>query len=206
MYYIVAIGSLPTCSVCNTAHEMMRNKFAWSEEQRTIVLQFLRLHLKQQQTERLRLELVKKKCATEFGKRLNLSYLKRTGLLLLLLLLLLLDSVGNPKNLFIYADAMTESAGDSPKEGCQRHSTPGKVIKNRLFAVQIVCGSIDNILYISVDQTMPGGANIAVEIQRVALDYLSKVLESKKQLMPRTQYWQFDNCGENKVINLIQYK
>ena len=98
---------------------------------------------------------------------------------------------------------MTESAGDSPKEGCQRHSNPGKVIKNRLFAVQVVCGTIDVILYISVDQTIPGGANIAVEIQRVALDYLAKVLEAKKLLMPRIQYWQFDNCGENKVLKLI---
>ena len=60
-------GSLPTCSVCNTAHEMMRNKSAWSEQQRKIVLQFLRLHLKQQQTERLRLEYVKKLCAEEYG-------------------------------------------------------------------------------------------------------------------------------------------
>jgi hypothetical protein len=47
---------------------MMRNKLAWSEQQRKIVLQFLRLHLKQQQTERLRLEKVKKMCAEEYGK------------------------------------------------------------------------------------------------------------------------------------------
>ena len=73
-FSFIVIGSLPTCSVCNTAHEMMRNKFAWSEDQRKIVLQFMRLHLKQQQTERLRLEYVKKKCASEFGKRLHFLF------------------------------------------------------------------------------------------------------------------------------------
>ena len=46
---------------------MMRNKLAWTEQQRKIVLQFLRLHLKQQQTERLRLEMVKKMCKEEYG-------------------------------------------------------------------------------------------------------------------------------------------
>jgi hypothetical protein len=36
--------------------------------------------------------------------------------------------------------------------------------------VQAVGGLIDAILYISVDQqTIPGGANLAIEIQRVAI-------------------------------------
>ena len=105
-----------------------------------------------------------------------------------------------PKYAFIYSDAMTESKGNCPKEGKKRHSNPGKVIKNRLFAVQVVSGPIDAILYISVDQTMAGGANLAVEIQRIAIDHLTKMLAGRNLLMPRIQYWQFDNCGENKVI------
>jgi hypothetical protein len=105
-----------------------------------------------------------------------------------------------PKYAFVYSDAMTESKGDCPKEGKKRHSNQGKVIKNRLFAVQVVCGPIDAILYISVDQTIAGGANLAVEIQRVAIDELTKMLAAKNLVMPRVQYWQFDNCGENKVI------
>ncbi len=113
---------------------------------------------------------------------------------------MLSDSKGMPKYAFIYADAMTESRGDYPKEGKKRHSNPGKVIKNRLFAVQVVCGPIDAILYISVDQTMSGGANLTVEIQRVAMEHLTKMLAKEKLLLPRIQYWQFDNCGENKVI------
>ena len=108
-----------------------------------------------------------------------------------------------PKYAFIYSDAMTESRGDCPKEGKTRHSNPGKVIKNRLFAVQVVCGPIDEILYISVDQTIAGGANLAVEIQRLAIAELSKMLGKLKMILPRTQFWQFDNCGENKVKLLL---
>jgi hypothetical protein len=95
---------------------------------------------------------------------------------------------------------MTESKGDTPKEGATRHSSPGKVIKNRLFAIQVVCGPIDAILYVSVDQTISGGANLAVEIQRVAIAHLTKMLADRKLLFPRSQFWQFDNCGENKVV------
>ena len=61
------LGSLPTCSVCNTAHEMLRNTTKWNESQREIILQYLRLHLKQQQTERLQLDAVKVRCK-EKGK------------------------------------------------------------------------------------------------------------------------------------------
>ena len=110
-----------------------------------------------------------------------------------------------PKYAFIYTDAMTEQRGDTPKEGKKRHSNPGKVIKNRLFAAQIISGPIDAILYISVDQTISGGANIAVEVQRVAIDHLTKMLAAEKMHLPRSQYWQFDNCGENKVLHLLYY-
>jgi hypothetical protein len=108
-----------------------------------------------------------------------------------------------PKYAFIYSDAMTESRGDCPKVGKKRHSNPGKVIKNRLFAVQVICGPIDAILYISVDQTIAGGGNLAIEIQRVAISNLTSMLGKEKMVLPRTQYWQFDNCGENKVLLVV---
>jgi hypothetical protein len=53
---------------------LLGNKVAWNQKQCKIVLQFLRLHLKQQQTERLRLEKVKKICAEEYGKELKLKH------------------------------------------------------------------------------------------------------------------------------------
>ena len=110
------------------------------------------------------------------------------------------DAKGNPQKCLIYADAMTLSRGDTPKEGKKRRSNPGKVISNRLFAVQIIAGDVDTMLHVNVDQTIPGGANLAIEIQRLALQHLSNELEKLGKLMPRIYHWQFDNCGENKVF------
>ena len=63
------LGSFPTCNVCNTAHEMMRAK-KWNDNQKEIVLRFLRLHLKQQLTERLQLEKIKRQCKNGKGNKL----------------------------------------------------------------------------------------------------------------------------------------
>ena len=65
-------GSMPTCSICNVANEMLRNTKRWNEAQREVVLKFQRLHLKQQQLERENLELTKKLCA-RVGKIVNNS-------------------------------------------------------------------------------------------------------------------------------------
>jgi hypothetical protein len=55
------------------------------------------------------------------------------------------------------------------------------------------------MLSVSTDNTMAGGANLAIEIQRLALEYLAKELEKQGLRMPRRLHFQFDNCGENKV-------
>jgi hypothetical protein len=104
-----------------------------------------------------------------------------------------------PTDAFIYSDAMTESIGDTPKEGVERKSKQTKSIKNRLFCVEVICRPIDMMLYVSTDKTMAGGANLAIEIQRLALEYLAKELEKQGLRMPRRLHFQFDNCGENKV-------
>ena len=110
-----------------------------------------------------------------------------------------------PTDAFIYSDAMTESKGDTPKEGVTRQSKQQKSIKNRLFACEVICGPVNLMLYISVDNTIAGGANIAIEIQRVGLEYLAKELEVRGLRMPRTLHFQFDNCGENKVCNFSMH-
>ena len=110
------------------------------------------------------------------------------------------DKDGMPTDAFVYSDAMTESKGNTPKEGVHRQSKQAKYIRNRLFAVEVICGPVDLMLYVSVDNTMAGGANLAIEIQRLALEYLSKELEKHKLRMPRKLHFQFDNCGENKAI------
>ena len=57
-------------------------------------------------------------------------------------------------------------------------------------------------MYISVDNMISGGANLAIEIQRKSIEKLSDELQKRNLLMPSTMYWQFDNCGENKVRKL----
>jgi hypothetical protein len=55
------------------------------------------------------------------------------------------------------------------------------------------------LMYICVDNLIKGGANLTIEIQRVALRKLSEILEADGLQMPRELNFQFDNCGENKV-------
>ena len=59
------------------------------------------------------------------------------------------------------------------------------------------------MMYISVDQMVMGGANLAIEIQRVAMDKLRIELEMRGLLIPKVMHFQFDNCGENKVNKYI---
>ena len=94
---------------------------------------------------------------------------------------------------------MTLQTGNTPKIGDFRSSKMGKQIANRLFGVQVVCGPLNFMMYVSVDNMISGGANLAIEIQRKAIEKLSVELQKKTMLMPSIMYWQFDNCGENKV-------
>ena len=68
-------GSMPTCNVCNTANEMLRNTKRWNEAQREVVLKFQRLHLRQQQLERENLELTRKLCGRVGNKLIILHAL-----------------------------------------------------------------------------------------------------------------------------------
>ena len=113
------------------------------------------------------------------------------------------DANGMPTDAFIYSDAMTESKGDTPKEGVERQSKQAKSIKNRLFAVEVISGPVHLMLYVSTDNTMLGGANLAIEIQRLALGYLAEELGRQCLRMPRKLHFQFDNCGENKVMVVL---
>ena len=178
----VIIGSFPTCEICNNADALLRNRSKnLDDAQRLVVLAFKRLHLRQQTNERRHMELVKERCS------------KFT---------VAADGKRQPREAFIYSDAMTESTGSTPKVGRDRHSKPSKQIKNRLFTVQVICGDLNYYMNLSVDQLMPGGANLAIEIQRIAMERLSKDLSNLGLEMPPIVHWQFDNCGENKVYHI----
>ena len=62
------------------------------------------------------------------------------------------------------------------------------------------CFAVIDIMYVSVDDTIAAGANLAIEITRLALNTLSEELFKNGLEMPREIYFQYDNCGENKVI------
>ena len=94
---------------------------------------------------------------------------------------------------------MTQLTGNTPKIGDYRSSKISLQITNRLFGVQAICGPLNFMMYVSVDNMISGGASLAIEIQRKAIEKLSEELQKKTMLMPPIMYWQFDNCGENKV-------
>jgi hypothetical protein len=174
-------GSFPTCDICNTALEMLRDTKRWDSAQREIVLRFRRLHLKQQQIEREHLEKVKQDC-----RKID-------------------PTTGMPLQALIFTDAMTSSRGNTPKEGVGRRSKQTKAILNRVFGTQVICGPVEFLMYSSVDQLQMGGANLAIEIQRLAIEKLSIELEKRNLLTPRIITFQFDNCGENKNKEMFCY-
>lgn len=134
------------------------------------------LHLKQQERERERLKLL----------TLNATKVD--------------TQTGMPIEALIFCDAMTSSRGNTPKFGVKRHSKPGfnfstilsckyawllyvhyfcigATILNRVFGIQVVCGPhINFMMYCSVDQLVAGGANLAIEIQRIAIMKLNDEL------------------------------
>lgn len=171
-------GSFPTCDICNTALEMLRDTKRWNKAQRDIVLKFRRLHLKQQQLEREHLEQLKDR-----SRKLD-------------------SKTGMPLQAFFFTDAMTSSKGNTPKEGVKRKGKEGKTVLNRVFGTQVICGPIEFMMYTSVNQLQMGGANLAIEVQRLAIEKLSFELEKHNLLMPRIMNFQFDNCGENKVSSI----
>ena len=178
---IVIIGSFPTCEICNSADALLQNRSkTLSDAERLVVLAFKRLHLRQQANERRELEATKIRCGkvtiTADGKR-------------------------QPNAAMFYSDAMTEATGSTPRVGSEQtsHSKPGKQIKNRLFTMQVISGDLNYYMNISVDQMISGGANLAIEIQRIAMERLSQDLAAIGLELPPVCYFQFDNCGENKV-------
>ena len=109
------------------------------------------------------------------------------------------DDDGNPKLLIIQPDGMTKLRGATPKQGLSNRSKQSYSIENRLIGVRIICGSAINfMLYVSVDQTIPGGANLFVDVYRKAIEETSKLLEELGQQLPKEMLWQADNCGDNK--------
>ena len=110
---------------------------------------------------------------------------------------------GVAMGLYIKQDAFSKDKGATPKWGVHRRATcTSNTFGNRFFGVEIICGEVSFFMTVSFDQLQGGGANTAIEVQRIALEKVALELAKRKMVMPKKFYFHFDNCGENKVIVL----
>jgi hypothetical protein len=112
-----------------------------------------------------------------------------------------LDKDGQPIMGLLFTDGMTSMAGNTPKVGKNHHSSPKSTyMVSRVIGVEVYCGPINTVFLYTTDNMVTGGSNIMIEIQRQALIDLSKLLKKEGMNMPKEMIFQFDNCGENKVL------
>ena len=76
------------------------------------------------------------------------------------------DENGNPTHMLIFGDGMTKFAGATPKYGKRSSKTDSSLFSNRVFGVEVYCGPIAGEILIHTDETVRGGANLIIEIQR----------------------------------------
>jgi len=94
---------------------------------------------------------------------------------------------------------------------------------SRYIGVEVGCGTFFEVFLYYTNDTVAGGANIMIEVQRqgnphyclvsihlivicvvvAALRDLGKILAEDGIPMPKELILQFDNCGENKVYILL---
>lgn len=98
---------------------------------------------------------------------------------------------------------MTNMTCATPKVGVKRHSHAGKQIDSRVIGVEVICGSIETVFLYYTDNLVSGGANIMIEVIRQAQIDLARLLKKEGYNMPKEIAFQFDNCGENKVIKIL---
>jgi hypothetical protein len=156
----------------------------FTQSQRDIIKEFQKLHLDQQANERAYLNEKKFECQQ-------------------------LDQFGQPKIGMLYSDGMTIMSCNTPKFGKHHHSAGSQtnVVESRVIGVEVYCGPVNTVFLYYTDNMISGGANIMIEVQRQAMLDLSKLLSEKGCKMPSEFIFQFDNCGENKVlfVNLCEF-
>lgn len=199
--FLGAKGSFNTCEICNSLNNLLKNtRKKLKKEQIRIIQEFKRLHIGQQSIERKKLEV---------NKEMSLE----------------VNDTGQPQQGLIFIDGMTEMKGNTPKLGATRNSKVDHVIANRVIGVEVYCGPINTVFLYNTDQMVGKGANTMIEIVRqgnhnkinlyvprclishinyyvtyLAQSDLQTELLKKGLHMPSKMMWQFDNCGENKVI------
>ncbi len=78
-------------------------------------------------------------------------------------------------------------------------------IANRTIGVEVHCGPIKGMFLYHAGDFIAGGANLMIEIQHQAMSDLTEILKQRGMKLPKHGMFQFDNCGENKVLFALLY-
>jgi hypothetical protein len=106
-------------------------------------------------------------------------------------------------------DAMTHAKGSTPAyiAGGNKRKSSGDVnathFTARVIGVEVVCGDISGKYIYYTDNLVGGGTNVMIEVLRLAIRDLEKLLADKGFRLPSTLMFQFDNCRENKASDLF---
>jgi len=172
-------GGFNTCGYCSRALSIKKSS-ACKRDAITLeaVKKWIRIHLLQQETERQHADNFLEKCENEY------------------------DDTGNPKYALVDIDGQTVITGNTPKWTKVTKTQQSNVIENRNIGIHMVCGPINEYVSISTDNTIPGGANVLIEVTRMAIEILAEKLAAIGFVLPTSLGVQYDNCGENKVRTL----
>ena len=148
---------------------------------KNIIVEYRREHIRIQERERAQYDRISTKCTTERD-----------------------PTNSNPLFFQIFPDGMTTSTGDTPhffvngRIGKNDHGKP--TIESRVIGMRVICGPFNELFVYYTDNLVRSGANTMCEICRRAMQDLAIQLKTKwNYRLPRHGYFQFDNCGENKV-------
>ena len=83
-----------------------------------------------------------------------------------------MDATGMPTHILIFGGGMTKFAEATPKYVKRSSETDTSMFSNRVFGVEVYCGSFAGEILIHTDDTVRGGANLVVEIQRLSLIHI----------------------------------
>ena len=112
----------------------------------------------------------------------------------------------DPICFYMGADAYSDHKSRNPKLSNSKGDTfPVDDIANRCMGVEVICGPINTVFLYYTDDFIKKGSNLMVEVMRRAISKLRELLAEKGLMLPKTGYFSFDNCGENKNRSLFAY-
>ena len=152
------------------------------------MVEYRRVHLRKQEMERAEYDRISLKCKSEYDK-----------------------ANGNPKYFQIFPDGMTTRTGDTPvfliNGRTSKQDLNKPVFESRVIGLRIICGPVDELFVYYTDNFARGGSNTMCEVCRRAMKDLGLILKNKHNYrLPKDGFFQFDNCGENKVNIHCQFE